>query len=107
MRNRVQYLEPALGKLRVQELCQPSPESRVLMNDDGGLRDLASVVVDGDEIVERRLGNDAETGTEAERVLQPAGDYAVDHAHVHEIRKVVTRRRLACRQADRACVASD
>ena len=47
-----------------------------------------------DEVVERGLGDDAEAGTEAERVLQAARDDAVGDADVDDIGQVVARRRL-------------
>jgi hypothetical protein len=77
------------------------------VNDHHGLCDLAGLIVDADEIVERGLGNDAKARAEAEGVLQPAGDDAVDDADVDNIGQIVTGRGLARRQADRAGVAAD
>jgi hypothetical protein len=77
------------------------------MNDHHRLRRLAGVVVEGNEIVKRRLGDDAEAGAEPERVFQAAGNNAVDNAHVHDIREVIARGGLACRQADRARVSAN
>ena len=98
MRDGLQHLEPALGQLRVEELGEARAERGILVHDHHRLRRLAGLVVDGDEIVERGLGDDAKARAEPEGVLQPAGDDAVDHADVHDIGQVIARRGLAGRQ---------
>ena len=107
MRNGFQDLEAALGQLRVQELGEAGAERRVLVHDHHGLRGLVGLIVDGDEIVDRGLGDDAEARSEPERVLQAAADDAVDHADVDDIRQVVARGGLAGGKADAAGVAAD
>jgi len=59
------------------------------VNDHHRLGDLAGLIVDADEIVERGLGNDAKARAEAERVLQSAGDDAVNDADVDDIGQIV------------------
>src|SRR5258708_976373 len=98
MRNGFQDLEPALGELGVQELRQTRAERRIFMNDHYGLRRLAGLIIEGYEILERCLGDDPEAGPEPERILQPAGDDAVDHSHVYDIGKVIARGGLPARQ---------
>ena len=77
------------------------------MHDHHRLGRLAGLVVDGDEIVERGLGDHAEARAEPERVLQAARDDAVDDADVDQVGQVVARGGLAGGQADRAGVAAD
>ena len=107
MRDRLEHLESALRQLRVEQLGEARSEQRVLVHDHDGLRRLAGRIVDGGEIVERGLGDDAEARTEAEGVLEAAGDDAVGDPHVDHVGKVVARGGLARRQADRAAVAAD
>ena len=77
------------------------------MNDHGGLRWLAGLIVEGDEIVKCGLGDYPEPRAEPERVLETAGDDAVDDANVDHVGEVVTRGGLAGGQADRARIAAD
>ena len=107
MRDGFKHLEAALGQLRVQKLGEARAERRVLVHDHHGLRGLVGLLVDGDEVVERGLGDDAEARAEAEGVLQAAADDAVDHADVDDIGQVVARRGLAGGEADAAGVAAD
>ena len=107
MRDGLEHLEAALRQLRVQELGEARAERRVLVHDHHGLRGLAGLLVDGHEIVERGLGDHAEARTEPERVLQAAGDDAVDHADVDDIGQVVARGGLARGEADAAGIAAD
>ena len=58
-------------------------------------------------LVERRLGDDAEAGAEAEGVLQAARDDAVGDADVDHIRQLIARGGLAGREADVAGIAAD
>ena len=107
MRDGLQDLEPALGQLRVQELREAGAERRILVHDHDRLRRLVGLIVDGDQIVERGLGDDAEARAEPERVLQPAGHDGVDHAHVHDVGQVIARRGLAGGKANPAGIAAD
>ena len=107
MRDGLEDLEAAFRQLRVEQLGEAGAERGILVHDHHGLRRLAGGLVDRDEVVERGLGDDAEAGAEAERVLQSARDDAVDHADIDHIGKVVARRSLARREADRRGVAAD
>src|SRR5712692_5950145 len=82
MRDGLQHLEAALRQLLVEQLGEARSEQRVLVHDHHGLGRLAGALVDGGEVIERGLGDDAETRTEAERVLEAAGDDAVGDADV-------------------------
>ena len=99
--------KPRSGSCAFRSLARPAPNAEVLVHDHHRLRRLVGLIVDGDEIVERGLGDDAEARAEAERVLQPAGDDAVDHADVDDIGQVIARRGLAGGEADAAGVAAD
>ena len=99
--------KPRSGSCVLRSLARPEPNAEVLVHDHHGLGGLAGLVVDGDEIVERGLGDDAEARTEPERVLQAAGDDAIDHADVDDIGQVVARRGLARGEADAAGIAAD
>ena len=93
--------KPCGGNCALSSLARPEPNSEVLVHDHHGLGRLAGLVVDGDEIVERGLGDDAEAGAEAERVLQPAADDGVGDADVDDIGQVVAGGGLADGEADR------
>ena len=99
--------KPRSGSCAFRSFASPEPNAEVLVHDHHGLGGLAGLVVDGDEIVERGLGDDAEARAEAERVLQPAGDDGVDHPDVDDIGQVVARGGLARREADAARIAAD
>jgi len=107
MRNRFEDLEAVARQLIVEELGRPRAECRILVHDHHRLRRFAGLVVDGDKVVQCGLGDNAETGAEAEGILQAASDDAVDHTDIHDVRQIVARSRLACRQAYRACIAAD
>ncbi len=107
VRDRLQDLETALGQLGVEELRQAGAEGGVLMHDHDGLGRLAGLLVDRGEVVERGLGDRPEARAEAECVLEPAGDDAIDHAHVDHVGQVVARSGLARGEADRAGIAAD
>ena len=68
---------------------------------------MPACVVDGGEIGERRLGDDAEAGAEAERVLQAARDDGVGDADVDHVRQLIARRGLRGGEADVAGIAAD
>ena len=59
------------------------------------------------EIGQRGLGNHAETGTKAERVLQAARDDAIGDTDVDDIGQLIARRRLGGGEADVAGIAAD
>ena len=107
VRNGFQHLEALRGKLRVEQLGKTGAERRILMHDHHGFGRLAGFIVDGDEVGERGLGQNAKTRAEAEGVLQAAGDDGVGDADVDDIRQIVAGRGLGRRQADRAGVAAD
>ena len=107
MRNGIEHLEAAPRQLVVEQFRQTRSEGRVLVNDHHRLCRLACLVVDGDEVVERSLGDHAEARSETERVLQPARHDGVDHAYVNHVGEVVTRGGLACRKANGAAVSAD
>ena len=102
MRDGFQHLEAALGQLRVagawRGRSRTAESSCTIITVLAGL---PACVVDGDEVVDRGLGDDAEARAEAERVLQAAADDAVGHADVDDIGQVVARRGLAGGEADR------
>jgi hypothetical protein len=77
------------------------------VHDHDRLRRLVGLIVDGDQIVEGGLGDDAEARPEPERVLQPPGHDGVDHPDVHDVRQVIARRGLAGGEADTAGVAAN
>src|SRR5262249_46773588 len=95
------------GQLRVEQFGEPRSEQRVLVHDHHRLGRLAGLVVDGDEVVERGLGNDAEAGPEPERVLESAGDDVVGDADVDHVGQVVAGGGLTGGKADRAGIATD
>ena len=72
------------------------------MHDHHGLGRLAGLVVDGDQICQRGLGDDAEAGAEAERVLQAARDDGVGDADIDDVGQVVACRGLRGGKADRS-----
>ena len=77
------------------------------MNDHDGFRRLSSAVIDGDEIVERRLGNDPEAGPEAESIGEPASDDAVSDADVNHIGQFIAGGRLRRGQTDVAGITAN
>ena len=95
MRDGLEDLEAALGKLRVEELGESGPEGRVLVHDHHGLRSLAGRIVEGDEIVECAFRDNAKAWAEAEGVLETARHDRVGDADVDHVGQVVARRRLA------------
>ena len=107
VRDGLQNLKSLLRQLRVEELGDAGAEQRILVHDDHGLRRLAGGIIDGDQIFERGLGDDAEAGAEAEGVLQPAGDDAVGDADIDDVRKIIARRGLGGGETDRGGVAAD
>ena len=107
MRDGLQHLEALLRQLRVEQLGEAGAEQRVLVHDHHGLGRLAGLVVDGDEIVQRGLGDDAEAGAEAEGVLQAAGDDRVGDADIDDVGQLIARRRLRGGEADAAGIAAD
>src|SRR5262249_57768790 len=77
MGNGLEYLETALRQLRIEQLCEPRSEQRILMHDHHRLGRFAGLIVDGDEVVESGLRNHPEAGPETERVLEtPVYDVA-------------------------------
>ena len=100
MRNGLEHLEAALGQLRVEQLGKPRSEQRILVHDHHRLGRLAGLVVDGDEVVERGLGNDAEARPEAEGILEAARDDVVGDADVDHVGQVVAGGGLAGGEAD-------
>ena len=100
-------LKPVLRQFRAEQLGEAGAEQRILVHDHHGLGRLAGAVIDRHQIVERRLGDDAETGAEAEGVLQAALDDRVGDADVDDVRQIVARRGLRGGKADRRSVAAD
>ena len=107
MRDGVEHLKALVRQLRIEELGESGAEGEILVHDHHRLGRLAGLVVDGDEIFQGGLGNDAEARAEAEGVFQAAGDDAVDDADVDHVGQIVARRGLARGEADRAGIAAD
>src|SRR5215468_10624162 len=78
--------KPRSGSCAFRSLARPAPNAESSCTI---ITVFAGLIVDRDEVFERSLGDDAEARTEAEGVLQPAGDDAVDHADVDHIGQVV------------------
>jgi len=77
------------------------------VHDYDGFRRLAGRIVDGGEIGKRRLGDDAEAGSEAEGVFQPARDDGVGNADVDHVRQLIACRGLRGGKTDVAGIAAD
>ena len=91
----------------MSNLARPEPNKEFFVHDHDGFRRLSGAVIDGDEIVERRLGNDAEARPEAEGVREAARDDAVGDADVDHIGQFIAGRRLRRGQADVAGITAD
>jgi hypothetical protein len=107
MRDGIEDLEAALGQFGLHQFCEARTEQAILMHQDHGLGGLAGGIVEGHEIVERALGDDAEAGREAEGVGQAAGDDLVRDADIDDIAEIIARRRLGGGKADRTGEAAD
>ena len=77
------------------------------MDDQHGFRRLTGSLVDGDEVVERGLGDDSEAGPEPERILEAARDDVVGDADIDQVRQIIAGGGLARGEADRAGIAAD
>jgi hypothetical protein len=99
--------KPRSGSCVFRSLARPAPNAESSWHDHNCLGGLVGLIVDGDEIVDRGLGDDAEARSEPERVLQAAADDAVDHADINDIRQVVACRGLAGGKADATGIAAD
>jgi hypothetical protein len=100
MRNRLEHLEPAFRQLRIEELGESRSEQRILVHDYHSFGRLAGLIVDRHKVIERRLGDDTESGPEPERVLEAAGDDVVGHADIDNVGKIIARGCLASGEAD-------
>ena len=85
MRNSLEYLETALRQLCIEQLCKSRPKERILVHDHHRLGGLAGLIVDGHEVVEGGLGNDAEARPESEGVLETTGDDVVGDPHIDQV----------------------
>ena len=71
MRDGFEDLEPGSGNCAFNNFAKPAPNAEVLVNDHGGLRWLAGLIVEGNEIVKCRLGDYPEPRAERNVFLRP------------------------------------